>query len=211
MWVLRQTLRLPLKHNSIARRTLLLGGGAALAGCSGRLHGYRRRVGFTVVSERLLMHGKVSRRTLREFAEVMEQNPQITTLVLQDMPGTGDEALTIALGYDVRARGLETALQSDSAIAAGAVGLFLAGTQRRMVEGAEISLTSWSEGGVLGREIPRDDPAHGTRRQYVQDMLGSDGFYWFALQAAPEGEIHNMTAQEIVHHGLLTEPVKVWN
>ncbi|MEH6521385.1 alpha/beta hydrolase [Sulfitobacter sp.] len=200
-----------MKHSGIARRTLLLGGGAALAGCSGRLHGYRRRVGFAVVNERLLIHGKVTRRTLREFTEVMEQNPQITTLVLQDMPGTGGDTATIALGHDVRARGLVTVLQSDSSIAAGAVALFLAGTQRRMVEGAEIGLTSWSDGGVKGRELPRGDPAHASRRQYVQDMLGTDAFYWFALQAAPEDEIHKMTAQEIAHHGLLTEPVKVWN
>jgi hypothetical protein len=211
MWVLPQMLRPSLKRNGIARRALLLGGCAALAGCSGRLHGFRRRVGFAVVSERLLMHGKVTRRTLREFNEVMEQNPQITTLVLQDMPGTGDDAQIIALGYDVRARGLKTALQSDSAITGGAVALFLAGTQRRMVEGAEIGLSAWSEGGVQGQGLPRDDPAHASRRQYVQDMLGSDSFYWFALQAAPEGEIHKMTAQDIVHYGLLTEPVKVWN
>lgn len=211
MLVLLQTLRPRLKHNGIARRTLLLGGGAVLAGCSGRLHGYRRRVGFAVVNERLLIHGKVTRRTLQEFSVVMEQNPQIATLVLQDMPGTGDAAATIALGYDVRARGLGTALQSDSTISAGAVALFLAGTQRRMVEGAQIGVTSWSDGGVTGRELLRDDPAHTSRRQYVLDMLGSDGFYWFALQAAPENEIHKMTAQEIVHYGLLTEPVKVWN
>lgn len=211
MWELLQTLRPLLKHNSISRRTLLLGGGAALAGCSGRLHGYRRRVGFAVINERLLMRGKVTRRTLRDFSLVMDQNPQITTLVLQDMPGTGDEAATIALGYDVRARGLEIALQSDSAIAGGAVALFLAGTQRRMVEGAEIDLASWNDGGVKGRVLSRGDSAHAPRLQYVQDMLGSDAFYWFALQAAPEGEIYRMTAQEIVHYGLLTEPVKVWN
>lgn len=200
-----------MKPNTIARRALLLGGGAALAGCGGGLHGLRRRAGFAVVNTRLLVHGEVTRRTPREFTEVMAQNPQITTLVLQDMRGARDDAAVMALGYDVRARGLEVALQSDSDLAAGAVPLFLAGTQRRMVEGAGIGLTGWSDRGVLGKNLPRDDPAHTLRRQYVQDMLGSDRFYWFALQAAPEGEIHKMTAQEIARYGLLTEPVKVWN
>ncbi len=199
--------RQQLKRKDLTRRFLLLGSGAALAACSGRLHGYRRRVGFAVVNERLLLHGKVTGRTLSEFSKVMEQNPQVTTLVLQDMPGTGDHAAILELGYEVRARGLETSLQSDSRIAAEAVMLFLAGTHRHMVEGAEIALVSWTDRHINGQELPRDN----ARRRYVEDMLGQDAFYWFALQVAPEGEIHRMTAQEIVHYGLLTEPVKVWN
>lgn len=201
----------PLLKGDIARRALLLGGGAALAGCGGKMHGVRRRVGFVVVNSQLLLHGEVTRQTPREFSEVMAQNPQITTVVLQYMPDARDDAAVMALGYDVRARGLATELQSDSDIVAGAVPLLLAGVQRRMVEGAGIGVSSWADDGILGANLSRHAPAHAVRRKYVQDMLGSDAFYWFALQAAPEGGIHTMTAQEIAHYGLLTEPVKVWN
>jgi hypothetical protein len=155
----------------------------------------RRRVGFAVVNERLLMHGRIASRTLDEFREVMRQNPQITTIVMQEMEGARDDAPVAALGRELRVRGLTTALQSDSYIVGGAVLLFLAGTDRRMVEGARIGLSNWSK----------------VDRAYVEEMLGSDGFYQFALQVGATDRIHEMTAQEIAQHGLLTEPVKVWN
>ncbi len=210
MSALQQMLR-PLLRADIKRRALLLGGGALLTGCGGQMHGLRRRVGFVVVNARLLLHGEVTKRTPREFAQVMAQNPQVTTIVLQDMPDARDDHAVLELGYRVRELGLETELQSDSDIAKGAVPLFLAGVRRRMVEGAGIGLSSWVEGSKVGRDLPEEASEHSARRKYVQDMLGSDAFYWFALQAAPEGEIHNMTAQEVVRYGLLTEPVKVWN
>lgn len=148
-----------------------------------------------MVNERLLMHGKIASRTLDEFREVMRQNPQITTLVMEDMDGARDDATVVALGREVRARELSTALQSDSYILGGAVPLFLAGTQRHMVEGARIGLSNWSK----------------IDRAYVKEMLGTDGFYQFALQVGAADGIYEMTAQEIAQYGLLTEPVKVWN
>lgn len=147
------------------------------------------------MNERLLMHGKIATRTLDEFREVMRQNPQITTMVMQEMDGARDDAAVAALGREVRERGLSTALQSDSYIAGGAVPLFLAGAERRMVDGARIGLNGWSK----------------VDRAYVHEMLGSAGFYQFALQVGTADEIHEMTAQEIAQYGLLTEPVKVWN
>lgn len=185
----------PLLRAEHTRRALLLGAGALLAECSGKLHGMRRRVGFAVVNERLLMHGRIASRTLDEFREVMRQNPQITTIVMQEMEGARDDAPVAALGRELRVHGLATALQSDSYIVGGAVPLFLAGTDRRMVEGARIGLSNWSK----------------VDRAYVEEMLGSDGFYQFALQVGATDRIHEMTAQEIAQYGLLTEPVKVWN
>ncbi|KEJ90339.1 hypothetical protein DSW25_08340 [Sulfitobacter donghicola DSW-25 = KCTC 12864 = JCM 14565] len=175
------------------------------------MHGLRRRLGFVVVNERLLLHGVVGRRALAEFVAVLAENPQIQTIALQDIPDTRDDDVVMAMGQEIRQRGLNTELQSDSDIAAGGVSLFIAGKERRMVSGAGIHLSSWKDKGVVGSTLPRESDAHEKRRQYVEQMLGSDAFYWFALQAAPEGGIHKMNAQEIVQYGLLTEPVKVWN
>lgn len=172
-----------------------MGGGVLLSGCTGRLHGMRRRVGFVVVGERLLMHGQVTRRTPADFRDVMAANPQITTLVLQDMQGVRDVDAALALGRDVRARGLSTALQSDSDVSGAAVALFLAGTGRQMVEGAQLGLHNWPEG------------AQG----YVVAVLGSDAFHQFALQVGATDRIHRLTTQEIAQYGLLTEPMKIWN
>ncbi len=152
------------------------------------------------------MRGEITSRTPAVFAAVMAQNPQVTTLVLQDMPGSLDDEAVTGMGYDIRARGLATALQSDSAIHSGAVDLFLAGVRRTMVEGAEIGVHSWADGFGEGRDYPRDAPEHRANRAYVRDMLGSEDFYWFSLQAASSDQIHIMNTDEIAHR-LLTVSV----
>ncbi|WP_299416091.1 hypothetical protein [uncultured Sulfitobacter sp.] len=185
----------PLLRAKPTRRALICGAIAALSGCGGGLHGMRRRVGFAVVNTRLLMHGRIATRTPAEFADVMVENPQIKTLVLQDMPDVRDAEAAMVLGRMVRARGLATALQSDSDISGGAVALFLAGQQRSMVDGARITVGNWD----------------GITAAYVREMLGAPVFYQFALRVGAANPIHTITAQEISDYGLLTEPVKVWN
>lgn len=174
----------------------MLGALAALSGCGGvRLHGMRQRVGFAVVNTRLLLHGEITRRTPVEFAQVLAQNPQITTVVLQDLTGGEDPAAMVALARDLRGRGLETALQSDSNVSGPAVALFLAGQQRRMVRGAVLTLSDWED-------VPRG---------FVNEMLGAYAFDLFALRVTAGGAVHHMTEAELEQFGLLTAPVTVWN
>lgn len=180
---------------ALHRRSLLLGA-LALGACSGQLHGHRRRVGFAVVNTRMLLHGRVTPRTPDEFADVLAQNPQVRTVVLQQMEGPHDPAASLRLGRMIRARGLATALQSDSAIAGDAVLLLMAGVERRMVAGAQIVLQGWG-----GDEA---------RVAYAREMLGSDAFTAFALRSAPADTIHIMSAQDIAQTGLLTQPVTDW-
>ena len=183
----------------MTKRGLLFGASALLAGCGAAdmVTGIRQGLHFFVVNDRLLMRGEVIGRTPAAFADVLDQNAQVTTLVLQDMRGTHDAAAVRKMGYNIRKRGLATALQSDSAVHGAAVELFLGGKPRRMVAGAEIGLTMahTSEG----------------QRQYLRDMLGSDGFYEFALQTAPSDGIYIMTEHEISQHGLLTAPIERLN
>jgi|TARA_B110000908_G_scaffold147990_1_gene180151 hypothetical protein len=136
-------------------------------------------------------------RTPATFADVLEQNPQVTMLVLQDMSGAHDTAAVQAMGYEVRRRAMSTVLQSDSVVHGAAVHLFLSGVQRRMIAGAEIGF------GPL--------EADAETRKYLNDMLGSDGFYEFALQAAPSDGIHIMTEDEIARNGVLTAPIERLN
>lgn len=154
----------------------------------------RQGLHFFVVNARLLVRGDVIRRTPKVFAEVLDLNPQVTTVVLQDMRGPHNADAIQSIGRDLRARGLGTALQSDSAVYGGAVDLFLSGVSRSMVEGAEIG---------LGGAVPSAE-----RRGYLEDMLGSDAFYGFALRSSPAGGIHIMTQDEITQYGLLTAPIE---
>jgi len=163
---------------------------------------------FEVRGDELWMNGEINSRTHKQFTEIMNENPQITTLVEEVIPGSLDDDTMIEMAYDVRRRGLNTRLVANSAIDSGGVDLFLAGVQRTMAAGAHIGVHSWSNGLRDGAEYPPDAPEHQRNRTYVEDMLGSDDFYWFTIYAAPSDGIHSMTGQEIHKYGLLTAPIE---
>ncbi|MGJ8616765.1 MAG: alpha/beta hydrolase [Sulfitobacter sp.] len=166
------------------------------------------RTTFEVRGAQLFMEGEITSRTPANFERLIAENPQITTVVQGYMPGSLDDEAVVRMGYKLRSLGLNTHLNADSEIYSGAVDLFLAGRNRTMQRGAIIGVHSWADGFGEGARYPRDAPEHRTTAAYTADMLGSDAFYWFTLQAAPSDGIHEMTAAEIARFGLLTRPVQ---
>ncbi len=159
---------------------------------------------FTVQGDQLLMQGEINSKTLAQFEQVMEENPDINTLVELDVPGSLDDDTMIALAYRVRELGLNTHLTATSEIYSGGVDVFLAGVERTMEDGAKIGVHSWSDGTNEAKDFPRDAPEHEQNRLYIERMLGGDAFYWFTIYAAPADDIHVMTDAEIGEYGLLT-------
>ncbi|KPN64890.1 hypothetical protein AKJ29_06600 [Aliiroseovarius crassostreae] len=159
---------------------------------------------FQVEGTTLLMTGEINSKTLDQFEDIYRQNPQIRTLVELDVPGSLDDDTMIALAYRVRELGLNTHLRATSEIYSGGVDLFLAGIQRSIESGAIIGVHSWSDGRRDAYEYPRDAPEHEQNRRYIEDMLGSDEFYWFTIYAAPANGIHVMTEVEIQRFDLET-------
>lgn len=181
-------------------------GMAALGGC-GMAGNLRQGVTFTVVNRELQMRGVITSPTPAAFQEVLAQNPQIDTVLLQTLEGSLDDEAMINMAYDLRRRGLNTRLQSDSGIYSGAVDFFLAGVERSMVRGAEIGVHAWADSFRQATDYPRGAPEHALNVRYIKDMLGDDAFYWFTLQAAPADEIYIMNEDEIEAYGLLTRPI----
>ena len=165
------------------------------------------RARFDVRGTQLFMEGEITSRTPATFERLIAENPQVTTIVQGYMPGSLDDEAVVRMGYRLRSLGLNTHLTADSEIYSGAVDLFLAGRTRTMQRGAVIGVHSWADGFGEGARYPRDAPEHDTNAAYTADMLGSDAFYWFTLQAAPSDGIHEMTAAEIARFGVLTRPV----
>ena len=162
---------------------------------------------FEVHGDELWMDGYINHKTYNQFVEILEANPQITTLVEGVMHGSLDDDTMIKLAYYVRENGLNTHLRSTSQIDSGAVDLFLAGMERTMERGAHIGVHSWSDGMQQAKDIPPDDPQHRKNAQYIKDMLGSEDFYWFTIYASPANGIHEMTEDEILEYGMLTQPI----
>lgn len=160
---------------------------------------------FRVDGTTLFMQGEINSKTLSQFEEVYAANPDITTLVELDVPGSLDDDTMIALAYRVRELGLNTHLTATSKIYSGGVDLFLAGVERTMEPGAKIGVHSWSDGVREAKDYPRDAPEHEQNRLYIERMLGNDAFYWFTIYAAPADDIYEMTDAEIRQYGLLTQ------
>ncbi len=159
---------------------------------------------FTVNGDTLLMNGEINSKTLSQFNAIYADNPGIKTLVKLDVPGSLDDDTMIALAYRVRALGLNTHLRAYSKVHSGGVDLFLAGVKRTIEPGAEIGVHAWSDASKEATDYPRNAPEHEQNRRYIEDMLGSDRFYWFTIYAAPADSIHIMSQDEIRRFGLAT-------
>lgn len=193
------------------RRGFLIGALTLLSACDRAEVAYLNYVTttkFVVDGERLYMNGEINAKTLDQFEEVMEQNPQVRVLIEEEVPGSLDDDTMIELAYRVREYGLDTYLTSESNIASGGVDLFLAGVNRIMERGAAVGVHSWQDGIQDAKDYPRDAPEHEMNRKYIEDMLGSDDFYWFTIYAAPAADIYQMSESEIIKYGLVTEPIR---
>ena len=160
---------------------------------------------FTVEGNQLFMNGEINSKTPQQLKEVVEANPNITTIVMLDVPGSCDDEANLPMATWVRNQGLNTYLTKTSHVASGGTDFFLAGVNRTMEEGAQIGVHSWSDGMKEAKDVPKNDPAHEMNRKYIEDMLGKDDFYWYTIYAAPASDIHYMTAEEIHTFQLVTQ------
>ena len=146
----------------------------------------------------------------RDVNQALDENPQVSTLILKLMPGTKDSATNLKLARDIRKRGLNTHLESNSFIASGAVDLFLAGVERTMECGALIGVHSWSISGAREtiRISPQDmgaDQFQKHHEAFLRDMGIDPAFYAFTRAAAEPEKLHYMSMDEIKRYGLLTQ------
>ena len=130
--------------------------------------------------------------------------PQVDALILEEIPGSMDDAANLRAAYLVREYGFDTHVMAYSAIDSGAVDLFLAGVERTGEPGAIFGVHSWSDGVDHGRDLPRDHPAHRSYLDYFAAMGIDPDFYWFTLNAAPFDGIHEMTPAELQRFGFFT-------
>ncbi len=163
---------------------------------------------FNVDNERLYMWGDINTKTPSQLKEILDDNPNIKTIVPVQIDGSVDtERGAIMAGNLVRKRGLNTHITSSSVISSGGVDFFLAGVKRTMERGAEINIHSSSDGFIDFVDLPKNDPSHDFNKNYVKEMLGTEDFYWVTLKAAPSDGFHTMTEAEILLYKIITEPI----
>ncbi len=176
----------------------------ALSACDAGAN-FGSTIDLAVEGEVLVVNGTINSQSFREFSSVMAANPQIAVVELQDVQGSTDEMVVAEMGYDIRARGFATRVAPGGQVFSGGVDLFLAGVRRSVGAGAILGVHEWESGLGRARDYPRGDPWHEPTRTYIEDMLGSDAFYWFTLEAAAFDEVHIMSRAEMVAFGLVTQ------
>ena len=163
---------------------------------------------FVVQGDQIVATGTIDHTALSTFEEVIARNPNLRTLVLQNIEGSLDDDANVIFSRVVRAEGFNTVVPSNGLVASGGTDLFLAGNRRTLQPGACVGVHSWGGGGYVAAELPEDHPEHDRYLNYFLDIGVDEGFYWFTLDAAPAEEMHWMTAAEANRFDVATAPVQ---
>ena len=163
---------------------------------------------FEITGTEAIVRGDLGSRTFEQVEVLIENHPEVDTLVLQDISGSVNDEVNVETARLVRNAGLNTHVPADGQIFSGGVDLFAAGVERTVDPGAVVGVHSWCCGpdGKSADEFPEDSPVHAVHLAYSTEMLGEEGgraYYFFTIQAAPFDGMHEMTMEELSEH-LLT-------
>lgn len=156
-------------------------------------------------ADTLYMRGVIYHHTLRDIRKVFVENPQITTLVMVEVPGSFDDEINLLASKEIRKRNINTYLPDSGMVASGGTDMFLAGKKRGVHETANLGVHSWSGGDLAALDYPRDHEAHRKYLDYYVEMDIPTDFYWYTLEAAPADSIHWMTPSEIRKYNVVIE------
>ncbi|MCG8352289.1 MAG: hypothetical protein MI924_31375 [Chloroflexales bacterium] len=160
---------------------------------------------FTVSGETAVMTGVIDSTIQESIERLLAENPQVTTIVMQDVEGSVDDDANLIAARYVREQGLHTHIPHNGLVASGGTDFFLAGVKRTAESGAQIGVHSWAGGSVAGSDLPKDHPEHKKYLDYYNEMGVPTEFYWFTLQAASSEEMHWMSAQEQQQYHITTQ------
>ncbi|PVZ66313.1 hypothetical protein [Pelagibaculum spongiae] len=139
-----------------------------------------------------------------KLKQLIEDNPELTTLELRNISGSVDDRINVYTGRLVREAGLTTIVPVNGDIASGGVDLFLAGEKRVYYRGGKVGVHSWCcFEGKTADKLPKDSPAHNSLIKYSQEMLGEvlgKKFYFYTLAASPFTTVHHMTEEELLEY-----------
>lgn len=127
---------------------------------------------FRVLDEhRAALTGITDGASPAQFAAMLRDHPRLATLEMLDCPGTYDDRANLKLGRMIRSAGLATYVPADGSVRSGAVELFLAGTTRRIDDGAEFAVHAWEdEEGLEATDFAADAPENRKYLAYYREM-----------------------------------------
>lgn len=157
----------------------------------------------------LFLLGTFDDHTATQVIAKLKQHPDIQVLVLTVNGGSINDEETLRLGRYIRANGLDTHLVENGVAASGGVSLLLAGNNRSIGGGAHVGVHAWAQCRsrenicLSATDFPESDDAHALHRDYTQQMLGNDDFYWFSIHAVSHDSIHWLSEDELARFDIV--------
>jgi len=162
---------------------------------------------FEVVGQDAFMTGVIGESTPERVDELLAEHPEVTRIVMLDVPGSMDDEANMVAVQKVHDAGLATHVPADGMVASGGTDFFLAGAQRTIEFGALLGVHSWSDGfGREGSEYAEDAEDHRLYLDFYEQVGVPDEFYWYTLDIASADDIHWMNSMEIAEYDLLSDP-----
>ena len=150
-------------------------------------------------------YGGTDHHSFADVRRQLDENPQIETIVLRNVPGTTHLGENARIAQMIRARGINTHLENTSFIASGGVDLFLAGQERTMECGARIGVHSWQDSKGESPRTLGHDPLEERMERFHASLDVDPDFYAFARDAAPHRALYFLNRDDLTRFNLLTD------
>ncbi len=157
-----------------------------------------------ISKDTIYMKGVIYSNTLEDIKQALDENPSITTLVMEEVPGSIDDEINLAASKEIRKHHINTYVPKNGMVASGGTDMFLAGDERAIHPTAKLGVHSWSDGDQSALDFPEDHEEHKKYLTYYSEMNIPLSFYWYTLEVAPPDDIHWMTNEEIEKYNILT-------
>ena len=163
-----------------------------------------RRATFTAYGDYAVMRGLIGSSTPEDMADLLDENPDLKTIVIAYSPGSEDDTANLEAALMLHEAGIDTCVPPGGQINSGGVDLFLAGKERWLADDAWVGVHSWGAETFSGNELPQDDPEHQPYLDFYRAIDISEDFYWYTLEAAGADDIHNMSSAEREQYQMTT-------
>lgn len=150
------------------------------------------------------LSGVLDRDLPGRLKAMIADHPNVTDLVLVDVPGSVDQNATMASAQLIRRLGLNTHIAKTGYVLSGGVDLFLGGKKRTIGAGAGVGVHSWRSVEEWGSDVNLADPVHAAYVNFYLAMGVPERFYWFTLEAAPPERVYFLSPEEIYEYQLVT-------
>ena len=152
------------------------------------------------------LSGILNSDLVSQLSDFIKQNPNVTELVLVDIPGSVDQQATMEGARLIRRLGLNTHIAQTGYVLSGGVDLFLGGVERTIGAGAGVGVHAWSDGSRMkAANVNVADSIHAVYVNFYLEMGVPERFYWFSLDAAPADRVYFLSPEETYDYQLATQ------